>query len=282
MSDQAIVNAIRDGLAGTTVTVNASDLRLGGLEVVDGTTDARAVVAPASAATEANNGLVVHEPVLGLAADAAVTTDVSGTINARLRGLVNTVVARLPALGQTTMSASMPVTIASNQTVISVGGGIKQLAVEFTRPGDATPYTANDAVNNSTSAPTAMQFTTAGRVVGGTGYIVGAEILHEVISVTPRLRLYLFNTSPALNNDNVGYAPTYAILSAAGFLGVIDFDPMTSLGLSDGSRAQNMNIRIPYYCTGASQIIYGLVQTLDAFTPGNAKKVMVKLNFDQN
>lgn len=278
----------------TTAVLETGDIELGAVEIKNGADDTRAVVSTAAAALEASAGLVVHEPVLGLAADAAVTTDVTATISARFRGLVNTVVARLPVKGQAAMTASMPVVIASDQTTLpvtpaateahlgQVGGKIKQLVATFSRPGDATPYSINDAVNNSTSAPAAMQFATAGRVVGGDGYIVGAEVLHEIVSITPRIRLYFFNTSPTLNNDNVTYAPTYAVLKAAGFLGVVDLDPMTSAGASDASRAQNMNIRLPYYCTGASQIIYALAQTLDAFTPGNAKEFAVKVYFDQN
>ena len=59
--------------------------------------------------------------VWGTTADAAVVTDTTGTISGKLRGLVKWAFERMPAaLGQTTMAASLPVTIASNQSALSV------------------------------------------------------------------------------------------------------------------------------------------------------------------
>jgi len=111
---------------------------------------------------------------------------------------------------------------------------------------------------------------------------VGAEIEHEVVSITPRLRLHLYNAAPGtVFNDNAAFANTYAIESAASYLGYIDFDPMTSNGSTDSSKAQNITIRKPFKCN-ASANLFGLLQSLDAFTPGNAKSFTVKLYCDQN
>ncbi len=58
---------------------------------------------------------------IGALNDAAVVTDANGSILGKLRGLVKWAFERMPAaLGQTTMSASLPVTIASNQTALDV------------------------------------------------------------------------------------------------------------------------------------------------------------------
>jgi hypothetical protein len=61
---------------------------------------------------------------IGAVADAAIITDAVGSLSGKLRGLVKWAFERMPAaLGQTTMSASLPVVIASNQTGIPLTAG---------------------------------------------------------------------------------------------------------------------------------------------------------------
>lgn len=58
---------------------------------------------------------------LGATTDAAVSTDTTGTISGKLRGLVKLLAAALPAsLGQKAMAASLPVVLASDQAAIPV------------------------------------------------------------------------------------------------------------------------------------------------------------------
>jgi len=62
----------------------------------------------------------------GNTSDAAVITDTTGTLSGKLRGLIKWAFERMPAaLGQTTMSASLPVVVANNQTAVpsSVASG---------------------------------------------------------------------------------------------------------------------------------------------------------------
>lgn len=176
--------------------------------------------------------------------------------------------------------ASYPV--ASEVHMGEVGGKTVPVQTSFTRPSDANDYAANDAVSNSTSATTVMTFTGAARVSGGSGYIVRASVIHEKASVTPRMRLHLYNATPGtVFNDNATFANTYAIESAASYLGYIDFDAMASNGSTDSSKSQNETVRKPFKCN-ADANLYGLLQTLDAFTPGNAKGFTVKLMIEQN
>mgnify|MGYP001608706510 CR=1 FL=1 len=71
------------------------------------------------AATIANGADVAE----GATTDAAVSTDTTGTVSGKLRGLVKWAYERMPAaLGQTTMAASLPVTLASNQSALGVTG----------------------------------------------------------------------------------------------------------------------------------------------------------------
>ena len=61
---------------------------------------------------------------IGAVADSAVITDTTGSLSGKLRGLVKWAFEKMPAaLGQTTMSGSLSVAIASNQTGIPVSAG---------------------------------------------------------------------------------------------------------------------------------------------------------------
>src|SRR6266511_1919332 len=76
----------------------------------------------------------------GATTDAAVVTDVSGTVSGKLRGLVKWAFERMPAsLGQKTMAASLPVVLASDQTAIPVtgaGGGTQYAEDTVSAAGD--------------------------------------------------------------------------------------------------------------------------------------------------
>ena len=77
----------------------------GGSLTVDGTV----------AATVASGADVTEGAVL----DAAVTTDTTGTLSGKLRGLVKWAFERMPAsLGQKAMAASLPVVVASDQSAV--------------------------------------------------------------------------------------------------------------------------------------------------------------------
>jgi len=87
----------------------------------------------------------------GATTDAAVITDTTGTLSGKLRGLVKWAFERMPAsLGQKTMAASLPVTMASDQTPIEVSlalaeiqanqgdAGVDPWPVEFATPQAVT------------------------------------------------------------------------------------------------------------------------------------------------
>ena len=50
-------------------------------------------------------------------------------------------------------------------------------SVSFTRPADTTAYAANDAIADSTSAPTLLSFADCANANGGQGYIVKTRLL---------------------------------------------------------------------------------------------------------
>lgn len=109
--------------------------------------------------------------VWGTTADAAVVTDTTGTISGKLRGLVKWAFERMPAaLGQTTMAASLPVALASNQSSIPTtdAGPSQTLTRTYTASADMTTAAAISvaptsgqkvvAVDILVSTDTAMNF----------------------------------------------------------------------------------------------------------------------------
>lgn len=186
--------------------------------------------------------------------------------------------AKIPAsLGQKAPAQSLSVVLASgaNNNIILV-------SLEFTRPGDTTAYTANDAVSDSTSASTVQQMSNFARYNGGTGYIVGARLSTDKKSITPRIRIHMFNASnPTVAADNAQWKDSYADLSKR--LGFFDLPAMTTgadAANSDMSRALDMGLRIPFVTAAGTRSIYFLLETLDAFTPASGERFTLTLYGD--
>src|SRR3990172_3086494 len=86
------------------------------------------------------------------------------------------------------------------------------LEASYTRPANTTAYTANDALSESTSAPTALTFGTAANIRAN-GWLIGARCVDAVNAATlPQLRLFLFRVSPTAVNDNAAFTLTDANL----------------------------------------------------------------------
>jgi len=165
----------------------------------------------------------------------------------------------------------------SGRTVV---GGIKvPVTVELTRPGNTDAYGANDVVSNSVSASTLMEFANLARVAGGSGYVVGARLSTDKKSITPRIRVHLFNASnPTVSVDNANYQEKYADVGKR--LGFFDLPAMATAAdtsNSDMSRAIDMGLRVPFVCADATKSVFALLETLDAFTPANGQKFSLSL-----
>lgn len=120
----------------------------GSVPVTGGLTDAelRATPVPISGTVAATiaDGADVAE---GATTDAAITTDVNGTVSGKLRGLVKIIGGWIATLGQKTMANSAPVVIASDQTTIPVSISSSPL------PTDAATETTLNAIRNATDRP---------------------------------------------------------------------------------------------------------------------------------
>jgi hypothetical protein len=167
---------------------------------------------------------------------------------------------------------------------LPVAGQLVVATAEFNRPNDSNPYAAKDAVADSTSAPTVLSFSGMARAVGGSGYVTKARLVTEdaAIAAPPRVRLHLFRVSPAAINDNAAFATLWT--NRANRVGVLEFPTLTLEGAGSAMlySAPLVGLPLPYVCDAADTKLYGLLETVDAFTPAAQKDWFVELTGDLN
>ena len=164
--------------------------------------------------------------------------------------------------------------------IVSSGRTV-QVATTIIRPADTTPYSISDVVSNSTSAPTILTFTDLARITNGSGYITNARILiNNVLNVGVSFRLHLYRSPVSMINDNAPFTLLYT--NSASRLGSIDFSSTVTEGTgSDSVRASNTDIRLAYANTTNANI-FGILETLTAFTPTSGQQFTVTLTAEQN
>lgn len=162
----------------------------------------------------------------------------------------------------------------------TVGGTKYEITKEFTRPSDTNAYGANDVVSNSTSATTLQELANIATSEGGSGYIVGARLSTDKKSITPRMRVHLFNASnPTVSADNANHQDKYADHEKR--LGYVDLPAMTTAAdtsNSDMSRSFDLStLRHAFKCAAGTSSIYYSLETLDAFSPASGQKFKLTL-----
>ena len=163
----------------------------------------------------------------------------------------------------------------SSSNPLPVGGKSVQKTVSIVRPADVTAYAANDAIADSTSAPTLLEFTGCANAVGGQGYIVKTRLLTNQKTCTARFRLSLYHTAPSPVNDNAPKPMLYA--NKDKLIGRIDLDPCNTEDTSSDAAFVMSTTLIPYVCAVTGTSIYGILTTLDAFTPASAQQFYVEI-----
>ena len=188
-------------------------------------------------------------------------------------------------LGKVDVAAFDAALPAGETHIGEVGGNTITVGIEFTRPADTAIYAAKDVVCNSVGAPAALVFTNVARVVAGSGYIVKARLMTDQVACVARFRLHLFNTTPAPIADNALYTLLYA--NTAARIGHFDFPAMQTEGA--GSTAANAilvpnmsNLVMAYVAGGATRNLFGILTTLDVFTPASGQKFYVVLSAENN
>lgn len=156
-------------------------------------------------------------------------------------------------------------------------------SASFTRPNDVNAYTIGDSVNNSTSAPTILSFPNP--VKDGNAILMTATITSSACQATkPYLRLWLFDTTVVMDNDNATFTPTDAEMLT--LLHVIAFPDTSWLGgdLTVGAggnamcNAQNLWLPISLAPKLDSQL-FGVLVAGNAYTPVALETFAVRLGF---
>ena len=155
----------------------------------------------------------------------------------------------------------------------------------ITRPADTTAYVAKDVV--STLAGAVIEFTGMARANAGTGTIVRARLMTSQKTNVALYRLHLFHTAPSPIADNSPYLLLYA--NAANRIGSIDFpalgteDPTNSTSAASMRPSYDGSYNAPnlwYKCATADTKLYGILETLSAFTPDSAQTFFIELGAD--
>lgn len=149
---------------------------------------------------------------------------------------------------------------------------IRRASTTLTRPANTTAYAAKDGISDATSSPAAISI----QAEGG-GYIVGAKIVTNKASITPRLRVHLYRSAPTQIADNA--AVTAVLYADAGnYLGFIDLGPLNTEGSgADSSYAEDNTLRHPY----VGDTLNMIWETLDAFTPASAQEFTLIFLYDR-
>lgn len=166
---------------------------------------------------------------------------------------------------------------------LPVKGGLVVVSGEFTRPSDTTAYAIGDVIGNSTSAATPLEISGCARVNAGSGYIVRAAFIADQKSITPSVRVHVFNAAPTQSNDNAAHRALYADVSKR--VGEFVLGPLSTPADTTNStlsRAVDMNLRIPFVTGGSTTSLYFIFEALTAFTPASAGKFTLQLVIDQN
>lgn len=161
----------------------------------------------------------------------------------------------------------------------------KTIDASYTRPADTLVYAAGDVLAQSTSAATILTFANFGRASGQGGLIDGLTVVHSNAPTTPPdLELHLFDTAPAMQNDNVAWAPTDAEMER--HLGCITI-PGASRVIGLTGATGNAEWFLPasiksIACASAATSIFGIVVVRNAYTPASAEKFTFRLHAIQD
>lgn len=228
--------------------------------------------------------IAATEVLVGAVGETAPASDTASSgLNGRLQRIAQRITS-LIALVPAALSGSGNFKVAVNEAIAAGEAHVGQIGATtvvisasstITRPADTTAYTSGDLVANSVTAGSvaALQFTTAARVSGGSGAIVGARIQKSTTSVTnAAFRLHLFDTTPTFTSagDNSAIS-TVVVASAKGYLGYVDITTMIQFSdVAWGTGAPDNNRgSVPFKAT--AQIIFGILEARGTYTPGNAE-----------
>lgn len=207
----------------------------------------------------------------GITTGAAVITDATGTIQQYLRGLIKQWIAGTLVLGSGVNAiGTVQPGNTQNTTPWMDTPGVSTITASITRPANTTAYTANTALADSTSAPTAGGFTltSACRASGGFGTITDVT-LSSSGKTNYQGSIFVFNQAATAINDDAAFT-----ISTSDVLHLVTVIPF-SIGpgyLTNGATAVGFTsaINVGYTCSGSANLRF-LVEITNTPTPVSAE-----------
>lgn len=148
----------------------------------------------------------------------------------------------------------------------AVVGKSNVVRATFNRPSDTTQYAINDAVSNSTSAPTIITLADVARVNGGTGIITDLRLSTNNNSTTAAsFKVILFNDTITPVNDNSPFPQLWA--NDAKRIGSFDLTLQTGGTGSDAASATLEQLGKIFKCAGGSRNLYAAIVANATYTP---------------
>lgn len=167
-----------------------------------------------------------------------------------------------------------------------VGGHSSLVQDNFDRPANTTQYAAGDAVTDSTSSPTPLEWE-VGRVNGGTGVIISALlIMDSAVATELDAHLWIFTTTltPPVDNGACDLSDAEALT----FVGMVDFgDAPQAVTNPTANAAGNCAymqraLDIPFQCLATGKNLYGFLVAQNTYTPLSGENFAVSLGVLQD
>ena len=142
---------------------------------------------------------------------------------------------------------------------------------DVTRPADTAVYAVNDALSNSTTAPTTGGFTLSNiaRKSGGSVLITDMIVTSSNDAATIQGEVFLFNTAVTNINDNAAFVVSDTEIKTC--VGRVGF-ALEDVGNNGFFHAQNLNILAT--CVGSANLRF-LIRVKNAATPASAEVITV-------
>lgn len=147
-------------------------------------------------------------------------------------------------------------------------------AANFTRPADTTQYAANDAISNSTSAPTVLSadLSSFGAAAGGFICFTNVKVISDIAqTVLPLINVVIFGSTFTATNDN----SQLSITDATAQLGGQIISCYNTYNLSANSRC--VSDPGQWLMQLLTSSIFFTLQAANAYIPGSGERFDVIL-----
>lgn len=158
-------------------------------------------------------------------------------------------------------------------------GGFENCAIEFSRPGNTTPYSALDCLSDNAPSITTQVLAGVARKNGGSGTILRATLKTDMTTWTNPITFVIYSVAPgAFIADNSAFDRMYADKASA--IGMLEFPSFQTVTGGAGSFrwASLDGLNIPYGCDAAIDDLYFQAYIPSGTpTPASAQKFYLQL-----